>query len=94
MLQCLPPVVQLFSNLSCVRKYNNQKVHGWQQNVTKLLILAYLSLEVHKAPEKLPEEEQVEEPGVTEVDPVAEEETNAEDVDMAVLASVVNFDSD
>ena len=52
LLQCLPPVVRLLSSLSSVKKYSRQKAHGWQQDVTKLLTLAYLSLESHKVSEE------------------------------------------
>lgn len=63
----LPPVVRHLSKLPAPKKYFKQKAHGWQQDVSKLLTLAFLSLEAHKVPEELPVEEQAEEIGVTQV---------------------------
>ena len=95
LLECLPPVVRLLSDLSSVKKYSKQKAHKWQQDVTKLLTLAYLSLEAHRVTEEVPLDDPAEEPAVTQMDDIEEEEEeDEEEVDMAALAAVVNLGGD
>ena len=76
-------MVRHLSNLPVPKKYLKQKAHGWQQDLSKLLALAYLALEAHK-----PEEEPVEDIGTTAIDPVEEVETDEEDVDMGALSAI------
>ena len=83
LLGLLPPVVRHLSNLPVPKKYLKQKAHGWQQDLSKLLALAYLALEAHK-----PEEEPVEDIGATAIDPIEEEEADEEDVDMGALSAI------
>ena len=56
--ECFPPVVRLLSSLNSTKKYSRQKAHQWQQDVSKLLTLAYLCLEAHKVTEEPAAEEQ------------------------------------
>ena len=55
LLELLPPVVRHLSKLPVPKKYLKQKAHGGQQDVSKLLTLAFLSLEAHRVPEEPPQ---------------------------------------
>ena len=71
------------SNLPAPKKYLKQKAHGWQLDLSKILALAFLSLEAHK-----PEEQPAEDIGATQVDAVDEDEVEEEDVDMSALSAM------
>ena len=75
----------LLSSLNSTKKYSRQKAHQWQQDVSKLLTLAYLCLEAHKVTEEPAAEEQ--EAEVTQMDP--EVGSDEDDVDMTALAAAV-----
>ena len=79
LLGLLPPVVRVLSNLPTAKKYQKQKAHGWQLDLSKVLALAFLALEAHK-PEETPAEEIAEN--------VEEDDFDDEDVDMTALASM------
>lgn len=83
LLCLLPPVVRHLSNLPAPKKYLKQKAHGWQQDLSKILALAFLSLEAHK-----PEEQPAEDIGATQVGAVDEDEVEEEDVDMSALSAM------
>ena len=85
-MECIPPVVRLLSSMNSTKKCSRQKAHQWQQDVSKLLTLAYLCLEAHKmAEEPGPEEQEAEAP---QMDPEVGNED--EDVDMTALAAAVH----
>lgn len=86
LMECFPPVVRLLSSLNSTKKYSRQKAHQWQQDVAKLLTLAYLCLEAHKVTEEPAAEEQ--EAEVTQMDP--EVGSDEDDVDMTALAAAVH----
>ena len=85
LMECVPPVVRLLSSMNSPKKYSRQKAHQWQQDVSKLLTLAYLCLEAHKVAEEPEAEGQDAE--VTQMD--ADEVSEDEDFDMAALAAAV-----
>jgi len=68
------------------KKISRQKAHQWQQDVSKLLTLAYLCLEAHKVAEEPGAEEQ--EADAPQMDPEVGSED--EDVDMTALAAAVH----
>jgi len=86
LMECIPPVVRLLSSMNSTKKYSRQKAHQWQQDLSKLLTLAYLCLESHKVVEEPEAEEQ--EAEATQMDPLVESED--EDIDMTALAAAVH----
>ena len=68
------------------KKCSRQKAHQWQQDVSKLLTLAYLCLEAHKMAEEPGGEEQ--EAEAPQMDPEVGNED--EDVEMTALAAAVH----
>jgi len=72
--------------MNSTKKYSRQKAHQWQQDLSKLVTLAYLCLESHKVVEEPEAEEQ--EAEATQMDPLVESED--EDIDMTALAAAVH----